>query len=199
MRAITVDPCPDREAAQRAGADRRECCDHVPPSRHLGSAHDDVGMAAERLHRTGDDRSPGSGGRGRGSLSGRRAGAGARAGRRCRARGEPTGGRIDALPSGAHRHRPPWGRPRSPQSPVPPPSTAAADRSPAGRRARQVRPAQPRGRRPALGADRPQGAALPAESGCGDRADGDSGGRGRIWRDVQPEGRRGLEVWNEPD
>ena len=55
MRAITADLDPDNEKAQEVLADFRERYKYVTLPWHLGSAYDDVYIAAECLKRTNDD------------------------------------------------------------------------------------------------------------------------------------------------
>ena len=55
MKAITADLDPDNEKAQEVLADFRERYNYVTLPWHLGSAYDDVYIAAECLKRTGDD------------------------------------------------------------------------------------------------------------------------------------------------
>ena len=55
MKAITADLDPDNEKAQEVLADFRERYDYVTLPWHLGSAYDDVYIAAECLRQTGDD------------------------------------------------------------------------------------------------------------------------------------------------
>ena len=55
MKAITADLDPDNEKAQEVLADFRERYNYVTLPWHLGSAYDDVYIAAECLSRTGDD------------------------------------------------------------------------------------------------------------------------------------------------
>ena len=55
MKAVTADLDPDNEKAQEVLADFRERYDYVTLPWHLGSAYDDVYIAAECLRRTGDD------------------------------------------------------------------------------------------------------------------------------------------------
>ena len=56
MKAITANLDPDNEKAQQVLADFRDRYDYVTLPWHLGSAYDDVYIAAECLRRTGDDR-----------------------------------------------------------------------------------------------------------------------------------------------
>ena len=55
MKAITADLDPDNEKAQEVLANFRERYNYVTLPWHLGSAYDDVYIAAECLKRTGDD------------------------------------------------------------------------------------------------------------------------------------------------
>ncbi len=55
MKAITADLDPDNEKAQEVLADFRERYNYVTLPWHLGSAYDDVYIAAECLKQTGDD------------------------------------------------------------------------------------------------------------------------------------------------
>ena len=55
MKAITADLDPDNEKAQQVLADFRERYNYVTLPWHLGSAYDDVYIAAECLKQTGDD------------------------------------------------------------------------------------------------------------------------------------------------
>ena len=55
IKAITADLDPDNEKAQEVLADFRERYDYVTLPWHLGSAYDDVYIAAECLKRTNDD------------------------------------------------------------------------------------------------------------------------------------------------
>ena len=55
MRAITAAPDPDNEKAQEVLANFRERYNYVTLPWHLGSAYDDVYIAAECLRKTGDD------------------------------------------------------------------------------------------------------------------------------------------------
>ena len=55
MKAITADLDPDNQKAQEVLADFRERYNYVTLPWHLGSAYDDVYIAAECLKRTGDD------------------------------------------------------------------------------------------------------------------------------------------------
>ena len=55
VKAITADLDPDNEKAQEVLADFRERYDYVTLPWHLGSAYDDVYIAAECLRQTGDD------------------------------------------------------------------------------------------------------------------------------------------------
>ncbi len=55
MRAITAVPDPDNEKAQEVLANFRERYNYVTLPWHLGSAYDDVYIAAECLKKTGDD------------------------------------------------------------------------------------------------------------------------------------------------
>ena len=55
MKAITADLDPDNEKAQEVLANFRERYDYVTLPWHLGSAYDDVYIAAECLRQTGDD------------------------------------------------------------------------------------------------------------------------------------------------
>ena len=55
MKAITADLDPDNEKAQEVLADFKERYKYVTLPWHLGSAYDDVYIAAECLKRTGDD------------------------------------------------------------------------------------------------------------------------------------------------
>ena len=55
MKAITADLDPDNEKAQEVLADFRERYDYVTLPWHLGSAYDDVYIAAECLKQTNDD------------------------------------------------------------------------------------------------------------------------------------------------
>ena len=55
MKAITADLDPDNEKAQEVLADFRERYNYVTLPWHLGSAYDDVYIAAECLKRTNDD------------------------------------------------------------------------------------------------------------------------------------------------
>ena len=55
MKAITADLDPDNEKAQQVLADFRERYDYVTLPWHLGSAYDDVYIAAECLKKTKDD------------------------------------------------------------------------------------------------------------------------------------------------
>ncbi len=55
MKAITADLDPDNEKAQEVLADFRERYEYVTLPWHLGSAYDDVYIAAECLKRTNDD------------------------------------------------------------------------------------------------------------------------------------------------
>ena len=55
MKAITADLDPDNEKAQAVLADFRERYDYVTLPWHLGSAYDDVHIAAECLKKIGDD------------------------------------------------------------------------------------------------------------------------------------------------
>ncbi len=55
MKAITANLDPDNEKAQQVLADFRDRYDYVTLPWHLGSAYDDVYIAAECLRRTGDD------------------------------------------------------------------------------------------------------------------------------------------------
>ena len=56
MKAITADLDPDNEKAQEVLADFRERYSYVTLPWHLGSAYDDVYIAAECLKQTGDDK-----------------------------------------------------------------------------------------------------------------------------------------------
>ena len=56
MKAITADLDPNNEKGQRVLADFRDRYDYVTLPWHLGSAYDDVYIAAECLKQTGDDR-----------------------------------------------------------------------------------------------------------------------------------------------
>ena len=55
MKAVTADLDPDNEKAQEVLANFRERYDYVTLPWHLGSAYDDVYIAAECLKQTGDD------------------------------------------------------------------------------------------------------------------------------------------------
>ena len=55
MRAITAAPDPDNEKAQEVLANFRERYNYVTLPWHLGSAYDDVYIAAECLRKIGDD------------------------------------------------------------------------------------------------------------------------------------------------
>ncbi len=55
MKAVTADLDPDNEKAQEVLADFRKRYDYVTLPWHLGSAYDDVYIAAECLKKTGDD------------------------------------------------------------------------------------------------------------------------------------------------